>query len=172
MTPLGYRRLILTRHAKSSWDDPAQDDHDRPLNDRGRRSARALGDWLASRGYEPEEVLCSTSVRTRETWDLVAGAALEVRPNVRYEPGLYQATPQEMLAILRTATAQTVMMLGHNPGIAKFAAELPARAPLDPEFRSYPTAATLVVDFQIDNWSEVKPGEGSVLDFIRLDGRA
>ncbi|MNP86227.1 hypothetical protein D3C76_1863360 [compost metagenome] len=63
-------------------------------------------------------------------------------------------------------------MLGHNPGIAKFAAELPARAPLDPEFRSYPTAATLVVDFQIDNWSEVKPGEGSVLDFIRLDGRA
>ncbi|HWL58079.1 MAG TPA: histidine phosphatase family protein [Paracoccus sp. (in: a-proteobacteria)] len=172
MTPLGYRRLILTRHAKSSWDDPAQDDHDRPLNDRGRRSARELGDWLASRGYEPEEVLCSTSVRTRETWELVAGAALEVLPNVRYEPALYHATPEEMLAILRTATAQTVMMLGHNPGIAKFAAELPARPPLDPEFRSYPTAATLVVDFQIDDWSEVRPGQGSVLDFVRLDGRA
>ncbi|MGR3409824.1 MAG: SixA phosphatase family protein, partial [Paracoccus sp. (in: a-proteobacteria)] len=40
MTPHGYRRLILTRHAKSAWDDPTLDDHDRPLNDRGRRSAR------------------------------------------------------------------------------------------------------------------------------------
>ena len=49
MTPLGHRRLILTRHAKSAWDDPTLDDHDRPLNDRGRRSARALGDWLGTR---------------------------------------------------------------------------------------------------------------------------
>ncbi|MDT1063008.1 histidine phosphatase family protein [Paracoccus sp. CPCC 101403] len=171
MTPLGYCRLILTRHAKSSWDDPAQDDHDRPLNDRGRRSARALGDWLASRGYEPEEVLCSTSTRTRETWERVAVAPLEVRPNLRFEHGLYHASPEEMLSILRSAQASTVMMLGHNPGIAQFAAQLPARAPLDPDFRRYPTSATLVVDFQVDHWSKVQPGQGSVLDFVRLDGR-
>ncbi|QFQ86825.1 histidine phosphatase family protein [Paracoccus kondratievae] len=171
MTPLGHCRLILTRHAKSSWDDPTQPDHDRPLNERGRRSARELGDWLASRGYEPEEVLCSTAERTRETWDRVAKAPLEVRPHLRYEPALYQAGPEKMLAILRSATAPTVMMIGHNPGIAEFAAMLPARAPLDPDFRRYPTAATLVVDFQIDSWSELGPGQGSVLDFVRMDGR-
>ena len=56
MTATGIRRLILTRHAKSAWDDPSMDDHDRPLNDRGRRSARALGDWLASRGYDPAAI--------------------------------------------------------------------------------------------------------------------
>ena len=171
MTPFGHCRLILTRHAKSSWDDPAQPDHDRPLNDRGRRSARELGDWLASRGHEPEEVLCSTAERTRETWACVAMAPLEVRPPVRYEPGLYQAGPEKMLAILRTATAPTVMMIGHNPGIAELAAMLPARVPLDPDFRRYPTAATLVVDFQIGGWGELRPGEGSVMDFVRLDGR-
>ena len=63
------------------------------------------------------------------------------------------------------------MLIGHNPGIAEFAAMLPARVPLDPDFRRYPTAATLVVDFQIDRWSDLRPGEGSVLDFVRLDGR-
>ena len=74
MTPTGHRRLILTRHAKSDWDDPLLADHDRPLNARGRRSARLLGDWLASRGYEPEEVLCSTAARCRQTWDEAVAA--------------------------------------------------------------------------------------------------
>ena len=171
MTPHGYRRLILTRHAKSAWDDPTLDDHDRPLNDRGRRSARALGDWMASRGYEPEEVLCSTAARTQETWAVIAGAPLEVRPLIRMESALYHAGADRMLAVLRTATQPTVMMLGHNPGISEFAAMLPARPPMDPDFRRYPTAATLVIDFQIDDWRQVQPGQGSVMDFVRLDGR-
>ena len=172
MTPLGHCRLILTRHAKSDWDDPTLPDHDRPLNGRGRRSARALGDWLASRGYDPEEVLCSSALRTRQTWDCVAQAVFETRPDLRIEPALYQAAPETMLRVLKTATASTVMMIGHNPGIAAFAAMLPERPPLDPQFRSYPTAATLVVDFQADSWAEVEPGQGSVRDFIRLDGRS
>lgn len=171
MTPLGHRRLILTRHAKSAWDDASLADHDRPLNERGRRSARALGDWMASRGYEPEEVLCSSAKRTQETWAMLAGAPLEVRPLLRIEPGLYHAGPDKMLTILKTASQPTVMMLGHNPGISELAALLPARIPMDPDFRRYPTGATVVVDFQIDNWSEVEPGQGSVMDFIRLDGR-
>lgn len=171
MTPTGYRRLVLTRHAKSDWDDPALADIDRPLNARGGRSARELGDWLASRGYEPEEVLCSPSVRTRQTWDEVARAALAVLPEVRFVDSLYQAAPEDLLAALREATAPTVMVIGHNPGIGGFAASLPASPPLDPEFRSYPTAATLVVDFQIDDWAEVEPGQGSVMDFVRFDGR-
>ena len=166
------KTLIVLRHAKSSWDDPGQADHDRPLNDRGKRSSRALGDWLASRGYEPEEVLCSTSQRTRETWERVAVAPLEVRPHVRFEPALYQASPEKMLEVLRTAKAPTVMMLGHNPGIAEFAMTLPARPPLDPDFRRYPTAATLVVDFPVDDWAAIQPGQGSVMDFVRMDGRS
>ncbi|MFD1795571.1 histidine phosphatase family protein [Paracoccus aurantiacus] len=171
MTPSGYRRLILTRHAKSAWDDPTLEDFDRPLNDRGRRSAQELGDFMASRGYEPEEVICSPARRTRETWERVAGAPLEVRPILRFEDKLFHARPQDMLDILKSATEPTVMMIGHNPGIAEFAASLPARVPLDPEFRKFPTAATLVVDFQIDDWKDVRPGDGSVMDFVRLDGR-
>lgn len=171
MTPQGHRRLILTRHAKSAWDDPAMGDHERPLNARGRRSALELGEWLGSRGYEPDQVLCSTAVRTRETWATAAIAPLEVTPAVSYVEGLYHASPDVMLNILRAATGDTVMIVGHNPGIAEFARMLPARAPLHADFARYPTAATLVVDFQIDRWSEVKAGTGSVLDFFVPAGR-
>ena len=66
------KRLILTRHATSSWDDPMMPDHDRPLNARGRHSCAVIGDWLTSRGLAPQEVLCSDAVRTVETWERIA----------------------------------------------------------------------------------------------------
>ncbi|WP_313135204.1 SixA phosphatase family protein [Paracoccus jeotgali] len=171
MTPTGYRRLILTRHAKSAWDDPELEDFDRPLNARGRRAAIELGDFMASRGYEPEEVICSPARRTVETWERVASAPLEVRPRLRMEPRLFHATPEIMLEVLRAATEPTVMLIGHNPGIGEFAASLPANPPNDPEFGRYPTGATLVVDFQIDRWADLQPKTGSVQDFLRIDGR-
>ncbi|MCB2136799.1 MAG: histidine phosphatase family protein [Rhodobacteraceae bacterium] len=171
MTPAGHRRLILTRHAKSAWDDPILDDHERRLNARGIRGALELGEWLHSRGYEPDEVLCSTAQRTRETWATVAAAPLEVTPRVTFLDALYHASPDVMLKHLGRATGDCVMMIGHNPGIAEFASMLPARAPADPNFRRYPTAATLVVDFQIATWDEVRHHSGSVLDFFTPSGR-
>ena len=171
MTPAGHRRLILTRHAKSAWDDPLIKDHDRPLNARGVRAALVLGEWLTSRGYEPDEVLCSSALRTRETWERVMAAPLEVRPKLQFLDALYHASPDMMLKVLREARGECVMMVGHNPGIAELAAMLASRAPSDPDFHRYPTAATLVVDFQIAGWSEAAPGRGSVLDFFVPSGR-
>jgi phosphohistidine phosphatase len=165
MTPDGHCRLILTRHAKSDWDHPEPDDHERPLNGRGKRAARELGEWLASRDYVPDEVLCSNARRTAETWEIVAGA-LPGTPKVKHLAKLYHATPGRMMEALKMARGRTVMMLGHNPGIAAFAARLPARPPAHPDFARYPTAATLVVDFQIADWSEVEPGAGSAMDFF------
>lgn len=171
MTPAGHRRLILTRHTKSDWDDPMLDDHDRPLNRRGLRAAMELGEWLHSRGYEPDQVLCSTAKRTRETWARVAATPLEVTPSVGFMDSLYHAGPDVMLKILQNATGDFVMMIGHNPGIAAFAAMLPALPPNNPDFRRYPTGATLIVDFETPKWSGIKAGAGSVLDFFVPSGR-
>jgi phosphohistidine phosphatase len=159
------KRLILTRHAKSSWDDPLMADHDRPLNDRGKAAAADLGQWLATRGYVPDEVLCSDSLRTRKTWSGLA-PALPGTPILELKPALYHAGPDVMLAVLRHAMGDTVMMIGHNPGIAEFAARIVAQSPLSADFTRYPTGATTVVDFAVGSWAEVGWGTGSTLDFI------
>lgn len=159
------KRLILTRHAKSSWDDPNMADHDRPLNERGKAAAADLGGWLASRGYVPDEVLCSDALRTRKTWSGIA-PALPGTPILELKPALYHAGPDVMLAVLRHAKGDTVMMIGHNPGIAEFASRLVARAPINPEFHRYPTGATLVVDFDIADWGQAEWGRGAVMDFV------
>ncbi|MCB1387857.1 MAG: histidine phosphatase family protein [Rhodobacteraceae bacterium] len=159
------KRLILTRHAKSSWDDPTMSDHDRPLNERGKAAAADLGEWLASRGYVPGEVLCSDAERTQKTWEGIE-PALPGTPILTLKPALYHAGPDVMLAVLRHASADTVMMIGHNPGIAEFASRIVAQEPPIPEFHRYPTGATLVVSFEAPTWTDVDWHSGSVRDFI------
>ena len=159
------KRLILTRHAKSSWDDPTIADHDRPLNERGLAAAADLGQWLASRGYMPQQVLCSDAQRTRDTYAGIA-PALSDAPAADLKPALYHAGPDVMLAVLRHASADVVMMLGHNPGIAEFAHRLVAKTPTNAQFARYPTGATLVVDFEVAAWDDVGFGQGITSDFI------
>jgi phosphohistidine phosphatase len=159
------KRLILTRHAKSSWDDPLTPDHDRPLNERGKAAAADLGQWLASRDYVPGEVLCSDALRTRKTFSGIA-PALPGAPVLELKPALYHAGPDVMMAVLKHAKADTVMMIGHNPGIAEFAGRLVAHPPVNPEFARYPTGATMVVDFDVADWGAVVFGSGVVVDFI------
>lgn len=153
--------LILTRHAKSSWDDPLQADHDRPLNDRGRASAVAIGNWLRTNAPQPSLTLSSSSERTRETCDLMALGGAQ-----HFTGGLYHAGPDRMLAELQNAKGQTVLMIGHNPGIASFAEMLSKKTPQHPRFHDYPTCATTVFSFDCENWSDVSYGTGAVQSFV------
>ena len=156
--------LILTRHAKSSWDDPMLDDHERPLNGRGRASARAIGKWLAEHDITPSVVLLSSATRARETW---AHMVLSM-PNpveVKCEPALYLAHPDIMMRQLRTATANAVQIVGHNPGICEFARRLVQRAPDHPRFHDYPTGTTTVMTFDAPTWRDVEWKQGTVQAF-------
>ena len=103
--------LILMRHAKSGWDDITLPDHDRPLNARGRASAKAMGEWLRTQGYTPDTAISSSSQRTGETFH---GLGFDVP--VQFTRALYHAGPEMMMEVLRDQTAPTVLMLGHNPG--------------------------------------------------------
>ncbi|MFD1913222.1 SixA phosphatase family protein [Halodurantibacterium flavum] len=156
-------RLILMRHAKSSWDDPAQADFDRPLNARGRAAAPAMADWLASRGERAGQALVSSAARTRETFAAVTGAV--GGPEVLFADALYLAGPDVMLRCLRQARAKNVIMIGHNPGIAAFAAALVQQAPAHPDFDRYPTCATLIAEFSQSDWAGVGFGAGRAVAF-------
>jgi phosphohistidine phosphatase len=156
--------LILTRHAKSDWGTPGQPDFDRPLNDRGRRSAKALGKWLIENGPRPEEVIVSGALRTVETWQGMA-KAFGSAPPVRADRRLYDAPAERMLEVLRDSGADPILLIGHNPGICEFASRLAIAPPANERFDDYPTGATTVFRFFRDSWRDVGWGEGEVVDF-------
>jgi phosphohistidine phosphatase len=156
-------RLILMRHAKSDWHDPTLRDHDRPLNARGRKAAVSMGDWLRTKAYLPDQVLCSTARRTQET---LAGLGLDGSIPVTLTRDLYLAEAQEMLRTLQGASRDRVLMLGHNGGIGEMAQRL-VPEPLDhPRFEDYPTCATLVCDFDVGSWKEIGWHQGQPIDFV------
>lgn len=159
------RRLILMRHAKSSWADAGQADVERPLNPRGRRAAEALGRWLAAAEFTPELALVSTAVRAQETWKGVAAALGEVEMTPL--PALYHASPEAMLELLRDAAdARVVLMIGHQPGIGGFGRRMLAHPAKDPEFGRWPTGGTAVIDFDVEDWSGAGWGAGRLTDSV------
>ena len=91
---------------------------------------------------------------------------LAALPAPRWAPALYLAEPEVMLDVLQGASGQVVAMLGHNPGIGQMAGRLLAEAPDHPDFDRYPTLATLIADFDIDDWADVSWGSGRAVDFI------
>ncbi|WP_297781405.1 histidine phosphatase family protein [uncultured Roseovarius sp.] len=155
------KTLILMRHAKSDWGDPRLPDGARPLNARGRKASTALGHWLRAQDLLPDQILCSSAERTQETCTRLK---LATPPDLT--DALYLAEADEMLAVLRHATGHQVLMLGHNPGIAEFAALLVAAPPDHERFDDYPTGATLIARFDIDDWSALHPGTGTVEQFL------
>ena len=108
------RQLFVLRHAKSSWDDPGLDDHERPLAPRGRRAVKLMGDHIREQGIHPDQILCSSSRRTRETLDGVDPDGERV-----IEQELYDASCGEVIERLRRVGDETesVMVIGHNPAM-------------------------------------------------------
>ncbi len=119
------RDLLLVRHAKSAWDDPALADSDRPLAPRGMKALRHLRDYLDRTDYRPDVVLCSSA---RRTVDTLAGvrAALPKRVTIEVTDELYLANAATLLARLRAldGTIRCAMVVGHNPAIEDLAARL------------------------------------------------
>ena len=167
------RRLLLFRHAKAEPGGAEQDDHDRALTERGISDAAAMARTIRRKGYVPSRILCSTSTRTRQT---IAPLLKEYLLPVEWQGALYLAPPGKIIAMAQDAdNADTVLMLvGHNPGLEQAAAML-ARGPIKPGERSFhdlleekfPTAALVVLDFEIENWSRLSPASGKLVDFIR-----
>lgn len=109
------KRLLLLRHAKSSWKHDLRD-HDRPLNKRGRRTAPAVAQELLARGWAPDVVICSTAARAQETWARMADVfpdAVRIDESALYMGGIRQIQDAVRRLDDRYHTAWVV---GHNPG--------------------------------------------------------
>jgi phosphohistidine phosphatase len=161
-------QLFVLRHAKSSWDDPGLDDHDRPLAPRGRRATKLIAEHLDSHDYHPELILCSTARRTRETLD---GIGLTGYKQV--EPELYGASAGGVLERLRRVPNETAstMLIGHNPAMQILVLRLAgAHDPVDPDLaevqHKFPTGALAVLKFECA-WSDLAPRCAELIAFVR-----
>jgi phosphohistidine phosphatase len=153
------KRLVLIRHAKSSWSDPDLADHDRPLNGRGRDAAARVGRHLRESGLRPDLVLCSSATRTRQTLERLG---FEDTP-VLVEDELYGASAYALLGRIRAVPNEvhTLVVIAHNPGIEDLARSLG-----DHYVTKFPTAAVADLEFAVDGWAEVAPGRGRIRSFV------
>jgi phosphohistidine phosphatase len=142
--------LLILRHAKSSWKDRSLDDHDRPLNKRGKRDAPRMGQLLRQEDLLPDLILSSTAVRARTTAEMVADAS-RYRGPLELVPELYAAEPEVYTNLLGRLNedSSSVMVVGHNPGLEQLLHTLTGME------ESLPTAALAKVELEIDAWSEL-----------------
>lgn len=184
------RRLMLLRHAKTEHDAPSGQDHDRRLDDRGRLDAAAIGAWIGRHTPLPGAVLVSTAVRARQTWEIAGQAMKDVlrepaasKWQVEFLDEIYGAEPAQLLGIVRMAQVSTqvstqvptevsdpgtLMLVGHNPGMHELALMLTgsgdaaAKKALEDNL---PTSGLAILDFTIDDWSEVAFRGGKLVRF-------
>jgi phosphohistidine phosphatase len=171
---MASKQLFVLRHAKSSWEDPGLDDHERPLAPRGRKAVKLLSEHVRRVGITPVQVLCSSSRRTLETLEGVSpgGEAL-------IEDDLYAASCDQLLERLRGVPADTesVMVIGHNPAMqmlvlrlagqnGTFRSQAPAGADLDELRRKFPTGALATLAFDCA-WAELSAGCAELVDYVR-----
>lgn len=144
------KTLLVLRHAKSSWANSGQDDHERPLNERGKREAPQVGEQLRRRRLVPDLIISSDAVRARKTADAVAKAAGH-SGEIRLDHGLYLAAPDDILAVLYGAddSAGIVMVVGHNPGLEGLVRQLTGEA------AHLATATVAQIALPIDRWRDL-----------------
>ena len=164
------KRLAVLRHAKSSWDDSNLDDFDRPLNERGWKSARRIGRELADRGMRFDLVLASTALRVRETLQGVQ-EAVDFSAPIRFEQDMYLAGTQTLVELIRRlpGTVQAPLLVGHNPGLERLLVELTRDDDHGLRRRiagKYPTGAFAIVELPSATWRDIEMGRGRVLELI------
>jgi phosphohistidine phosphatase len=151
------KTLYILRHAKSSWTDPTLADFDRPLNERGLRTAPFMGQLMKEHGVSPDVVISSPAVRAAETASAVIKAG-DFDRAARLDHRIYEASPHTLAQVVSEIdeNCDSAMIVGHNPGMEGLIRYLTGR------LESMPTAALAVVDLDIPRWSSVADGCGEV----------
>ena len=162
------RTVILLRHGKSSWSESTIADIDRPLAPRGERASRKVAKYMRRKRIQPALVLCSPSLRTRQTLEAIE-SSLGKRCVVEVVPQLYAASEDELLERLQALpeSVRSVMLIGHNPGLHNLALVLASRgAHLSQLEEKFPTCALATLVFRSEGWTALGPDAAELVDYV------
>jgi len=155
-------RLLICRHAKSSWQDASLNDFDRPLSKRGERDAPEMGRRLARQGLKPDLIMTSPAARARATALLYAGQLGILPAQVQCNQAQYGASVPGLIALLRLVDPQvgSLMLVGHNPettGLANVLGGL--------RIDNIPTSGIVALAFPGRTWATLAANTGTLLFF-------
>jgi phosphohistidine phosphatase len=152
------KTLLLFRHGKSDWQTESANDHDRPLNKKGKRAAKQMGQYLKTVGSVPGRVVSSSAARAVKTVELAATAG-DWHCEIEIDDRLYEADPLGILALIQKQpdANDTLLLAGHEPSFSETASLLIGGGSL-----RLPTAAIACIEFEADRWAEVKAASGSL----------
>ena len=156
------KNLIILRHAKAETAKAGQEDHDRPLAERGLEEAQRMGEYMRAQDIQPERILCSTALRTRQTLD-----ELHMDGEIEFSPSLYNASDVDHLRMIAAEpdTTTSLMLIAHNPGLHQLALRLAATGEtrlMQYLAAEFPPCTLVVIDFSINSWQEIATIRGAL----------
>lgn len=151
------KTLLVMRHAKSDWEADYGADHERPLNERGVRSARVMGRVLADEGLVPDLIVSSTAMRARSTATLAMEAG-GWGSELRLESSLYGSGVEAAIEVAAAAPdVARLMMVGHQPTWSTLVRALTG------ETAEIKTGTVAVIGLEVDRWARVETGAGRLV---------
>jgi phosphohistidine phosphatase len=159
------KTLYIVRHAKSSWDNPLQDDFDRPLNDRGKKDSPRMGRRLKEQKIFPALMLSSPAHRALSTCKRIAEVLHFPGEKIKTAQELYHASAAEILEVVRNVEDQheSLMIFGHNPGLTDFANALMQNE--EDSIDNIPTCGIVAFSIKTESWQKVRFGDSDFLFF-------
>ena len=156
------KTLLIMRHAKSSWDDAAMSDFERPLNERGLKTAPLMGKYIRENQIKPELIVSSPAERAKQTAELIKESG-QIESEIYFNEKIYEASVGRLLETVgeQPETVKSILLIGHNPGLEGLVKYTTG------ETREMPTAALAIVDLPMEKWSNISDSKGELRDLIR-----
>ncbi len=157
------RKIVIIRHAKSSWANPLQSDYDRPLNDRGLHDAPMMGERLLKQKVIPDLIIASTAKRAAQTAKLVAAAVGYEVGRIQWQDKLYHCISNVFVEVLATLddAIRTVFIVAHNPGVSEFAGDVSSGLRIE----EMPTCGVAGIELEADHWYDYNSADKKVFLF-------
>lgn len=155
------KSITFVRHSKSSWNEPLLSDHDRPLNNRGKRDSIFISQKLKDLGYNPKIIITSSAIRAL-TLAKELSKTLGVS-DLRVEKDLYLCSPTLIIDYVNklNTSENRILIVNHNPTITNI-----YNSYTQEYIHNVPTTGVFEVNYDVDNWEDINLSNGKIVEYI------
>ena len=157
------KTLYLIRHAKANWKKPKETDFERDLSKEGVQEISSIANKLTALSFKPEQIVCSSAKRTRETAELICSKIKHPIQDVKFDSSIYESSLSNLISLINSLpnSHNEIAIIGHNPSITHLSNYLTANL-----LGNIPTCSVIKIELEINAWNEIIEGIGIQKYFI------